>query len=215
MSDVRLARGVLITFEGGEGAGKSTHIESARRFLAERGYEVVVVREPGGTEIGEAIRTILLSRAFLEMDPLTELLLYESARAQIVDQVIKPALQSGAIVLCDRFTDSTKAYQGFGRGLDQESIDILNAIASRDIVPDCTILIEVPVAEGLARAQRKGEPDRLESQDVAFHQAVHEGYATLASNEPDRIHTVDGTRDKSDVAQEIARIIERVLADVR
>ena len=207
--------GKLITFEGGEGSGKSTHIALLEAALIERGYPVLVVREPGGTELGEAIRAILLSRAHDQMSPLAELLLYEAARTQIVSQVIAPALAAGTVVLCDRFIDSTVAYQGFGRGLDRAMIDHLNTVASAGIKPDVTLIFDVPVEDGLRRAARKGAPDRLESQDRTFHEAVRAGFADLAAAEPDRIHLLDATRDKDVVAAEVTSLVEAVLDRVR
>jgi dTMP kinase len=209
-----MKKGLLITFEGGEGAGKSSHIATVTTTLEARGHDVVVVREPGATLVGEAIRNILLSRENESMTPRAELLLYEAARAQIVDEVIAPALDSGCIVLADRFYDSTTAYQGYGRGLDKEMIDALNMTATGGLVPDLTIWLDVPVRDGLERASRKGAPDRLESEALAFHEAVHSGFAAIAKSEPQRVHRVDATRPKADVSCEIAAIVLEVLARV-
>jgi len=209
-----MKKGLLITFEGGEGAGKSSHIASLKQALESRGHDVLVVREPGGTLVGEAIREILLSHDYEGMSPRTELLLYEAARAQIVDEVIKPALDVGMIVLCDRFYDSTSAYQGHGRGLDLEMIDRLNMSATDGLMPDCTILVDVPVEVGLSRASDVNDPDRLESAGRAFHEAVRNGFLALAQHNSDRIHIVDGDRDKESVYHDIETIVFEVLARV-
>jgi len=204
-------KGSLITFEGGEGAGKSTHIKRLKSALEVQGFRVLIVREPGGTVVGEAIRAVLLTRDHDMMSPRTELLLYEAARAQLVDEVIRPALEEGMVVLCDRFTDSTTAYQGYGRGLDIEMIKDLNLSATGGIIPVCTIVIDVPVDAGLLRATRKGEPDRLESEDTAFHEAVRAGFIKIAQSDPERVHMIDGTRKKGVVSAEIQQIVFRVL----
>jgi len=207
--------GLLITFEGGEGAGKSLHIRAVKQKLEDLGRDVVVVREPGGTAIGEAIRAILLSRENSEMSPRAELLLYEAARAQIVDEVIRPALEKGAVVLCDRFYDSSVAYQGYGRGLDRDMISVLNMIATDDLTPDATLWLDVPVDVGLHRARHEGEPDRLESEDRVFHEAVRAGFASIADLEPRRIFKIDSTQAPDEVYGDIEQVIDEVLSRVR
>lgn len=208
---VEPARGVFITFEGGDGAGKSTHIRFLAAELARRGYEVVCLREPGGTPIGEALRNLVLDPAHGEMDPRTELLIYEAARAQIVAEVIRPALGRGAVVLCDRFADSTVAYQGFGRGLDRDFIASANAFASRGIVPDKTILLVAGgTAASLERATRGEGADRLEAAGVDFHAKVNAGFLALAAAEPARVAVVESARLRS----ETARAVFAALADV-
>lgn len=183
--------GTFITFEGGDGVGKSTHIRLLAERLTAHGLEVVCVREPGGTAIGEALRAIVLDPANNAMAPQAELLVYEAARAQIVAEVIEPALARGAVVLCDRFYDSTVAYQAFARGLDRSFVEAANRFATGGIAPDRTILLVCADAEeGLARAQELAEPDRLEQEGAAFHRKVAAGFAALAAEEPQRVRTV-------------------------
>ncbi|MCL2818359.1 MAG: dTMP kinase [Actinomycetia bacterium] len=209
-----MSRGALITFEGGEGAGKSTQIETLKTLLESWGHEVMVVREPGGTALGEQIRTILLSHEYEKMSPQAELLLYEAARAQIVSEVIEPALEEGIIVLCDRFYDSTSAYQGYGRALGTSLIDELNRFASGGLTPDATLIIDLPVEIGLDRAGRKGSLDRLETAGQDFHEAVRAGFLHIAAQDPDRVHLIDGTRPLDEVAADVERIVTEALARV-
>ena len=209
-----MKRGIFITLEGGEGAGKSSHIEALRVDFEAAGRTVIVVREPGGTAIGEAIREILLSREYDAMVPRAELLLYEAARAQITDEVIRPALERGDVVLCDRFFDSTTAYQGFGRGLDTEFIDELNLFATADLAPDATVVLETPVEVGLARARKAGEPDRLEAASCNFHERVRTGFRALVEAYPARARIVDATQPLDDVYGDVRAAIEEVLGNV-
>ena len=194
--------GIFITFEGGDGAGKSTHIRFLAAELERRGYEVLKLREPGGTAIGEALRNLVLDPAHGEMGSRTELLIYEAARAQIVDEVILPALKRGAVVLCDRFADSTIAYQGYGRGIDPELIEHANAFACRGLVPDKTILMVsgLSAAAGLARATRATAADRLEQAGVDFHARVNAGFLEIARQNPDRVAVVESAHRRSDTA---------------
>ena len=194
-------KGVFITFEGGDGAGKSTHIAFLARCLKERGCEVLCLREPGGTAIGEALRKLVLDPAHGEMASETELLIYEAARAQIVAQVIAPALERGAVVLCDRFYDSTVAYQAYGRGLSREFVDRANAFACQGVAPDRTILMATnSAAESLARATEVGA-DRLELAGVDFHSRVNKAFVDIAQEEPQRVRTVHFQDKKEDTAK--------------
>lgn len=195
--------GIFITFEGGEGVGKSTHIRFLEKALRERGTEVVRLREPGGTAIGEALRAIVLSNENAQMTARTELLIYEAARAQLVSDVIVPALERGAVVLCDRFTDSTIAYQGYGRGIDPRVISELNGFATGGIMPDRTLLLVCGAEDGLERATRDGEADRLENAGSDFHDRVREGFAALAGSEPQRVRAIDSGERKSATARAI------------
>ena len=205
------SRGVFITFEGGDGAGKSTHIRFLAKTLQERGYEVLSLREPGGTAIGERLRDLVLDKHNMEMAPRTELFIYEAARAQIVSQVIRPALERGAVVLCDRFYDSTVAYQGYGRGLDAAFIAAANAFACDGIAPDRTLLMVAPsAAEGLARAATVEPADRLEAAGVDFHSRVRRGFELLAEAEPERIATVVS----QELPSQTARLIFAELQDL-
>jgi dTMP kinase len=191
--------GTFITFEGGEGCGKSTQIHALECFLLELGRAVLVVREPGGTEVGEIIRTILLNPANTALTQRAELFLYEAARAQIVTETIEPALEAGTVVLCDRFYDSTLAYQGFGRGIPLETIEALNEVAVGTCHPQRTILLDIDSNKGLKRATVH-ESDRLEQAGEAFHERVRTGFLTLAAHDPHRIRLVNSCESKVDTA---------------
>ncbi|MDO5329254.1 MAG: dTMP kinase [Coriobacteriia bacterium] len=190
-------KGKFITFEGGDGAGKSTHIKRLTSYLEDRGYEVVFIREPGGTAIGEKIRDILLGNENAEMCSQAELLLFEASRAQITKQIIKPALERGAIVLADRFYDSSVAYQGYARGLKIDDIKQLNMFATDYLVPDMTILMVSSVDESLERATKDGA-DRIESAGVEFQKKVMDGFKQIAEAEPDRFKLVRLQDSKDD-----------------
>lgn len=195
-------QGLFITFEGGEGAGKSTQIRLLKERLEAAGYTVTQLREPGGTPIGEDIRSILLDTGNTAMAPWTELFLYEAARAQLVEEVIRPALERGEVVLCDRFFDSTTVYQGMARGLGVEQVQQANALACNGLVPDRTILLRLDTETGLDRATRK-EADRIEQEGLDFHQKVHEGFERLLELDPERIRVVDTCEFKEATAQRI------------
>ncbi len=198
--------GVLITFEGGDGVGKSTHIAFLVEQLRAAGFEVLQLREPGGTAVGEQLRSIVLDPANADLCDEAELLIYEAARAQIVAQVIKPALERGAVVVCDRFADSTIAYQGFGRGLSIDAVTAANAFACQGVIPDRTILmVAKSPEEGLERVRAEREADRLEQAGAAFHERVSQGFLRLAAQDPDRIRTVVSTGLKSDTARAVFR----------
>lgn len=198
-------QGIFITFEGGEGAGKTTHIRFLSQALTEQGREVVCLREPGGTTIGEQLRQVVLDPQNSEMVDEAELLIYIAARAQLVSQVIKPALARGAVVLCDRFTDSTVAYQACGRGLSRAFVDTANAFACQGIRPDRTILLVTggSAKTGLSRATHHNGADRLESAGVAFHARVNEAFLELAELEPDRIRVVMSADRKSATSKSV------------
>ncbi|OUO88032.1 dTMP kinase [Gordonibacter sp. An230] len=193
--------GIFITFEGGEGAGKTTHIRFLSEALERHGREVVRLREPGGTVIGEQLRGVLLDPRNTALSDEAELLLYEAARAQIVSEVVRPALERGAVVLCDRFTDSTVAYQGYGRGLSREFVDEANAFACQGIVPDRTILLVAgsDARTGLARATHRGA-DRLERAGEGFHARVNDAFLEIARDDPERVRVVASDRRKSRTA---------------
>lgn len=198
--------GRLLSIEGGEGAGKSTVIEAVRDLLIGRGMEVVQTREPGGTPVGEAIRTLLLdpSRSLL---PETELLLMFATRAQLVREMILPALARGAVVLSDRFTDASFAYQGGGRGIDMGRIAELERWAA-GIRPDLSLLLDLGVDQGLARARVRGEPDRIEREDPAFFKRVRAVYLSRAKAEPERWRIIDASRPVTDVVLQVQSVIE-------
>ena len=204
-------RGIFITFEGGEGAGKTTHIRFLSEKLCERGREVVRLREPGGTAVGEELRAVVLDPKNDNLSDEAELLIYEAARAQIVAEVIRPALERGAVVLCDRFADSTIAYQVHGRGLDAAFVGQANAFACQGISPDRTILLTTggSARTGLSRATHRGA-DRLERAGEEFHTRVNEGFLDIARAHADRVRVVQSAARKSRTSE----LVFRELADL-
>jgi dTMP kinase len=200
-------RGRFITFEGPEGSGKSTQLQILAKRLRDADSDVIETREPGGTKIGETIRCILVGKEHDQLRPTTELLLMFASRAQNVDEVILPALAEGKIVLCDRFTDSTLAYQGAARGLGFDTVYDLDRIACRGLVPDLTLLIDIDIEIGLARA----EQTRMENLPASFHRAVRDAYLQLAHDEPKRIRVINGAQDRETVAAAIWRELEGLL----
>ena len=209
---MEIARGRFITFEGMDGCGKTTQFRLLAQWLRERGRDVTETVEPGGTAIGQQIRRILLDPASSEIKPRTELLLYFASRAQNVEQVIRPALERGGIVLCDRFTDSTLVYQGCGRGLDTAIVRDLDRIACGGLKPDVTVLIDIDPETSLQRARRRNErtgpaESRIDEEDAAFHERVRKGYLALAEAEPERIVTIDGRAGIGEVAQRVREAI--------
>ncbi|HEY3754729.1 MAG TPA: dTMP kinase [Opitutaceae bacterium] len=198
--------GKLISFEGSEGSGKSTQITRLAAHLQKLGRDVVTVREPGGTEIGEQIRNIIVhnSRGD-EMCPETELLLFAAARAQLVREVMVPALTRGAIVLSDRFLDSSTVYQGIGRNLAPDPVQQINRFAVGNVMPDLTITIDVPTEVSLARLQQRASdvPDRMERENIEFYHKVREGYLVLAKSMPDRFAVIDGTKGEDQVEKKV------------
>lgn len=188
--------GKFVTIEGCDGVGKSTQVRLLSERLKREGAEAVFTREPGGTPISEKIRGIILDSANEEMDAVTELLLYEAARRQHTAQLIKDALSQGKLVVCDRFADSTLAYQGYGRGLDIESIKRLNALALGDVKIDLTLFLDVPPKEGFSRKGGAKDGDRLESENAAFYERVYGGFIEIAKSEPTRFIRIDASGDK-------------------
>lgn len=206
--------GRFVTFEGGEGAGKSTQITRAAAWLRSRGIEVVVTREPGGTPRAERLRAMLLERDDEPMPQACELLLMFAARVTHVDNLVRPAVARGAWVLCDRFTDATYAYQGGGRGLPVAQIDALAGIAHPELWPDLTLLLDLPVDAGLARAAlRNGDdgPDRFESEQRAFFERVRDTYLARARQEPRRFRVIDAARPVDDVSADVRAAVEHLL----
>ena len=204
-------RGRFITFEGGEGAGKSTMIGRCREWFAAKGAEVLVTREPGGTFLAEKMRAIVLDREHGELSPVAELLLVFASRAQHLDELIRPALARGATVLCDRFTDTTWAYQGGGRGLPPEVISALEQAVHGDLQPDITLLLDLPVELGLKRISGRGLADRLEQESPAFFERVRQNYLQRAASAPHRFAIIDASLDAASVWNQIERVLrERV-----
>ena len=199
----------FITLEGIEGAGKSTVAKFVADWLTRQGIAVRLTREPGGTPLAERVRGIVLERGTEQVAAVTETLLMFAARALHVDNVIAPALRAGQWVVCDRFTDATRAYQGSGRGVDAALIDALARAVHPQLVPDCTLLLDLPAAAGLARARARGGDgaDRFEAEAVSFFEKVRAGYLTLARREPARIQVIDAAAPLSEVQQQVARIL--------
>ena len=204
-------RGLFVTLEGGEGAGKSTQAQMLTQRLHDAGYPVLLTREPAGMGLGRWLKE-LLEEGGPALEPLAELLLFAAARAQHVAEVIRPALERGDIVVCDRFSDSTLAYQGYGRGLDMELIRILNQAATGGIRPDLTLLFDVPPEAGLARKDRERVRDRIGTEAIAFHRRVRQGYLALAREEPERFLVVDATLPAKDITERIWRCLEPLLS---
>lgn len=200
------AHGVFITLEGVDGAGKSTQVKSLIAYLEEEGYTVCALREPGGTAISEKIRALLLDPANTEMADECELMLYEASRAQLVRQVIEPALARGEVVVCDRFYDSTHAYQAGGRGLNEPMVARANALGCCGCVPDVTLVLDIDPAEAFARAT-KGGADRMEAEGLAFQQRVRADYLELAKAEPERVRLVDATGSASEVFANLQAVL--------
>ena len=214
---------MFVTFEGIEGSGKTTHMGLAAERLASQGYPVVKTREPGGTRIGEQVRTVLLSPENGNMSPVAELFLYEACRAQLIAERIRPELEAGNLVLCDRYFDATTAYQGYGRGLDLDLIERLNHAAGHGIEPDLTILLDCTVEKGFerlrsryqdhARQGGRSAPDRMETEDRAFHERIRKGYLTLAERHGHRIRVVDASVDVEEVHGKVMDCLHQALEE--
>lgn len=205
-------RGFLISFEGSEGSGKSTQISRIADRFEEAGYEVVVTREPGGTPIGEEIRHIIMhSNGSHNMMPETELLLFAASRAQLVREVILPAVQQGKIVLCDRFMDSTTVYQGIARKIQSEPVHLINTFAVGNTIPDVTVVIDLDAETGLKRVKHRANdlPDRMEKENIEFYQKVRTGYLMLAKAMPERFIVVDGELERDDLSEVIWRELRK------
>jgi dTMP kinase len=201
-------RGYFITFEGPEGSGKSTQIRRLASYLKKKGYHVLLFREPGGTQLSEAIRKILLSLDHKKMAPETELLLYLAARSQLVREKIGPAVTRGTVVICDRFEDSTLAYQGYGRGLSLKAIRALNRFARSSVQPHLTFLLDIPPQKGFQRIRRS---DRIERESLAFHNKVRRGFLKLARLEPKRVTVLDARQDVRTLSRLIQEKVNREL----
>jgi len=208
---------LFITFEGVEGSGKTTQIQRLKKYLTQKGIPCKITREPGGCPIGEKVRKILLNPDHREMVPLSELLLYEAARAQHVKEVIDPFLKKGGVVLCDRFSDATIAYQGYGRKMDLRWIERLNHFSSRGIKPDVTFLLDCPSDIGLKRALKRNrtlkqeKEERFEKEKIQFHQRVRKGYLALAKKEPRRVKVIDTRQGEDKVFNKIRKTVDNLL----
>jgi len=207
-----MKRGIFITVEGGEGAGKTTMMDRMARWLGDHGHSVVRTREPGGTELAEKLRDILLDRNSTGLSDQAELLLMFASRAQHLAEVIRPALQRGQTVLCDRFTDATWAYQGGGRNLPAEDIAALERLVHGDLQPDLTVLLDLPVEQGLKRASDRGEADRFEEESRGFFERVRAAYLGRAADAPDRFAVIDASLAEEQVWSQIEQVLQLRLA---
>lgn len=208
-------RGFFITLEGIEGCGKSTQAKRLAAHLRSDGYRIVETREPGGTPFAECIRALLLDSASEPIAPECEAHLICASRSQHVARIIRPALRKGAVVLCDRFSDSTMAYQGYGRQLDLKNLETLNRIATGTVAPDLTLLLDLPVSIGLARRRRERYRNRLDREPRGFYERVRNGYLQLAARHPRRIKIIDANPDPEAVEEEIARVVKGFLTKRR
>ena len=200
---------LFITFEGGEGCGKSVQARALHERLSQSAIPAVLTHEPGGTALSRKLGRWLKGAENTGISPLAELLLFNASRTQLVDEVIRPELEKGKVVICDRYADSTTAYQSYGRGLDLEMVTAINDIATGGLKPDLTILLDISAEEGLARKQRR---DRFEQEDIAFHQRVREGYLKLAASEPGRWLVIDAKQGKEKIAEIIWKKVSQLLS---
>ncbi|TIX89100.1 dTMP kinase [Rhizobium sp. P44RR-XXIV] len=209
------ANGLFVSFEGGEGAGKSTQIRRLAERLRERGHDVLVTREPGGSPGAEAVRHVLLSGAAEIFGTRMEAILFAAARNDHVEEVIRPALARGTIVLCDRFMDSSRVYQGVTGNLEADYIEALQRVAVNGVVPDCTLILDIPAEIGLERARKRASavvaPDRFEKEEMQTHEKRREAFLDIAAREPERCHVIDAQRSEDEIAADIAGIVDRRL----
>ncbi len=203
---------LFITFEGAEGSGKSVQARALYQRLSSLAIPAILTHEPGSTPTGERVARLLKWARDTDISPLTELLLFSASRAQLVREVIQPALQSGKVVICDRYTDSTVAYQAYGRGLDLEIIKVINSIATQGLIPDLKVLLDIPVEEGLAR-KRGIKHDRFEQEDIVFHRRVRDGYLKMAADKPERWLVIEAIQSKGKIRQIIWQKVTHLLAN--
>jgi dTMP kinase len=203
---------LFITLEGPDGCGKTLQSKRLTSHLRSQGLDVLMTREPGGTAIGDQIRQVLMSLDNRQMDPKTEFLLFTASRAQLVKEVIRPHLDAGGVVVSDRYYDSSFAYQGYGHGLPLDELQSITAFATGSLVPDLTLLIDLPSEAGLARRKSGGQWNRMDAYDLTFHQRVRAGYQAMASAEPQRWRTVDGERDADAVQTDLRSAVEAFIA---
>jgi dTMP kinase len=203
-------RGLFITLEGGEGSGKSSQAQALKTLIEGAGRSVSVTREPAGCPLGQRVRE-LLSESSLELDARSELFLFVAQRAQHAAEVIRPALERGQVVICDRFSDSSVAYQGYGRGLGPDDVRLANRIATQGLVPDLTVLLDVPVEVGLGRKAGESAPDRIGQEGAEFHERVRQGYLAMAAEEPERFLVMDATLAPEEITERIWRRLEPLL----
>lgn len=205
-----MKKGIFITVEGTDGSGKTTQINLIKDYIEKIGCEVVLTREPGGTVIGEKIRDILLDKENKNICSITEMLLYASARAQLVRELIIPSIEKGKTVICDRFVDSSYVYQGFGRGINLETITLVNNIAVAEIIPDITFFFDLSPEIALKRRISSTGADRIEQEKMNFHMKVYEGYKKLANLYPERIKVIDGSRNIDEIFLDIKKLLDLI-----
>jgi len=201
---------LFITFEGGEGSSKSTQARMLYRRLLKLAVPTLLIHEPGVTSLGRRMARLLKWAQDVDISPLAELMMFNTSRAQLVDEIIQPALDKGKVVICDRFADSTTAYQGYGRGLDLATVKKINRSATRELTPDLTVLLDMPVEDSLAR--KNGKKDRFEAESIDFHKRVREGYLKLAADEPKRWLVVDATKSRNEIAELIWQRVSQLLS---
>jgi len=206
-----MQKGIFITFEGTDGSGKTTQIKLVEDYVREKGYEVVLTREPGGTKVSELIRDLILDPINDEIVPLTEMILYAASRAQHVAQVIKPAIDMGKIVICDRFVDSSYAYQGCGRGVDLKIVADVNRVAIDGTVPDITFFLDIDPEIAIKRRINSTGADRIEQEKIDFHTRVYDGYKKMAMFYSDRIKTIDANKSIKDISSQINEYLKEIL----
>lgn len=203
----------FITLEGPEGGGKTTHARLLAEALRDRGFDVLLTREPGGSIIGDQIRDVLMSLENTSMDPSTEFLLFSASRAQHVREIIKPHLEQGGVVVCDRYFHSSLAYQGYGHGLDLEALQQITRFATAELNPDLILLLDLPVKYGLVRRREEGVWNRMDDYEVEFHKRVREGYLSMADQDPERWLIVNATPSLAEIQTEIQRLIFARISD--
>ncbi|HEX3028310.1 MAG TPA: dTMP kinase [Clostridia bacterium] len=206
-----MKKGLFITIEGTDGSGKSTQIKLMKQYIEDKGYQTVFTREPGGTSISEKIREVILDVNNKEMSRTAEMLLYAASRAQHVSEVIKPAVDQGKVVICDRFVDSSYVYQGFGRGIDLKLIELVNQVALEGVQPDVTFFFDISPEIALKRRIESTGADRIEQEKMDFHLRVYEGYKKLAQLYPERIKSIDSSRSIGEIAQDINTWLDKLL----
>lgn len=205
--------GLFITMEGTDGAGKTTQIKLLEGYLVDKGFQVVCTRDPGGNDISEKIREIIIDKDNVKMSDMTETLLYAAARAQLVEEVIEPALKEGAIVICDRFVDSNVVYQGIARGVGEKIVKSINRHAVNGLEPDITFFIKLKPEDGIARKKKQAELDRMEAQEFYFHKKVYDGFMKIARRNKDRIKIVDGLKSIENIHCEIVEGVDRLIEE--
>lgn len=205
-----MGKGVFITVEGTDGSGKTTQIKKMEAYLKEKGYDVILLREPGSTRISEKIRSLILDPDNTEMGDTTELLLYAAARAQLVSEIIKPSVEAGKVVICDRFIDSSLAYQGFGRGINLDTIIDINRIAIEGTMPDLTIFFDISPEIALERRMAATSADRIEKEKMDFHMKVYYGYKSLADQYTQRIKTINSGRSVEEIFDDVRILLDNI-----